>query len=1089
MKVDWLLFQSQPTVYFVSTIPSVIALFAFWVVSVATVAVSLLQLQQLTRQDIQRWALLLLTSGFSASLFGLTLPTLNTTQPITLLGFFPIFILAIRFGRIPAMSAGFLSGFIWMLFGTSRVTASFEMLLFAAVMGLFLHQRYLGRLATFLRDPAFAGLLSIVFVLWPLNLLGLLTTNAAGITNSVEQVLTEALSLLAANLFMGVITVCCLAVIRALRPEWLKPRNPALIAPPWQTRLRQRVLLVLLPLTVGAIFLLVGTVSLTSYAVATQLVVNQMERDARNAANSIPFFIEIGQGLIRDLAAEETFQRQASPQRTAELNAGLRSVPFFEQLILLDAELNILEDTATSDFPLTDAELERAELAIVSNIPGEVIVFNNTENTAATVSFIAPITDEAERVIVGRATLDDNPMLAPVARALALGSFEASEGFLINEQGTILFHPSRPDLNQDIFSREDLLLLDIPRSSGQTFRQRLADGSTQLLYILPITGRSDWFVVISVPNIVVINLAAQIAVPTLLLMIALTALGLTVAILGVQRVTEPIEQLSTAVGEISAGNLDTVVTVAGNDEIGRLGIGFDEMRLRLKGRIMELERLLRVTQGVSSSLELFRVVPPILGSAIDVTSALTARIALRQDDVQIQRYTSGKSTPEIAALDAPLIDLVERQGIIVISQLQRATGTLDQEIVPEELAALLAFPLRSERAFLGVMWVGYRETQIFEEEEISFLRTLAGQAAASASNALLFSEAQEGRAQLQTVLDSTADGMIVTDQDGHILLFNPAAETYLGIDATSAQGAPAAEVIEQKELVKLLTNLQEPVAELEIPGANSSVILVNTSTIITEGSISGRVAVLRDITAIKELDSIKTVFLRMVSHDLRSPLTFMRGYISILPMMGQLNDKQMEALAKIDAGIDYISEMTQRLTHLSRLTFGEEAELEYALIDVEEIIHDIISQLSNITSDTDATIQVHSQPNIPLFYADYMLYRQAIFNLVNNAIKYGGEGCHIDIHIEVADDFVSVSVTDDGIGIREDDQARLFEAFYRVPQREGEVIRPEGTGLGLALVRAITEAHGGQLNVQSTYGEGSTFSISFPIRTTAQVSA
>lgn len=1082
MNFQWLLLPAQPTVVFAPTTIAVIALFTCFVTTTAIGALSLEQARLTTSGKLPLWVGALLIAIPAAATFIFTLGTTNTAQPLALLGMLPIFVIALWLGRLPAMTVGFITGAVWMLFAVGRITLPFELALFSAVLALMLHQRYSGRLAALLRHPLFASTISVTFVLWPLSLFGILTSTPTGLIAGIERTINDAGVLLLTYLAMSSLAAISLTLVRLFQSEWLPTSDQPLTPAPWQMRLRQRVLAVILPLVISAIFLLVGTVTLTSYTVATQLIVGQMERDAQNVASSIPFFIQVGQGLIRDLADNEAFQSDDLAQQRADLDTGLRSVPFFEQLVLFDEDLSVIETSGESG-PITEAELERVSLALEDQIPGEVVVFTEIEESAATLTFIAPITSsDANRAILGRTTLDTNPTLAPVSSFLQTGSFETGEGFLINEDNRILLYPSQPVRHQQFFERDALRPLSVPLARGQALRQPLSDGSTALLYILPITGRSDWSIVLTVPNTVVIDLAAQIAIPTLLLMIAITALGLTISVLGVQRITEPIEQLSTAVGEITAGNLDAEITAAGPGEIGQLGVGFEEMRLRLKRRITELERLLNVTQSVSSSLELYRSVPPILGSAIEVTNALSARIILREEDGQLQRYTSGKNSADITNLDEPILDLVERQGVVVISQLQRAAGSLELEQAPEEPAALLAFPLRSERSFLGVMWVGYDEAQTFEEAEVAFLTTLAGQASASASNALLFSEAEEGRSQLETVLDSTADGMIVTDQDGHILLFNPAAEQYLGVKAAMSHGRLADEIIQQTELVRMLTNLQEPVTDLEIPGAQGEVILVNTSTIISDGTLAGRVAVLRDITALKELDSIKTVFLRMVSHDLRSPLTFMRGYISMLPIMGPLNEKQMESLAKIDSGIDYISEMTQRLTHLSRLTFGEEAELEYALVDVEELINDILTQIQSITEETQLVVELTIPPNIPLIYADYMLYRQAIYNLLNNAIKYGGDGGRIDIIVETSKGLISISIKDTGVGIREEDQPRLFDAFYRVPQREGDAPRPEGTGLGLALVRAITEAHGGQFQVDSIYGEGSTFSITFPIR-------
>jgi signal transduction histidine kinase len=238
--------------------------------------------------------------------------------------------------------------------------------------------------------------------------------------------------------------------------------------------------------------------------------------------------------------------------------------------------------------------------------------------------------------------------------------------------------------------------------------------------------------------------------------------------------------------------------------------------------------------------------------------------------------------------------------------------------------------------------------------------------------------------------------------------------------------------------------------------------------------------VMRDITALKELDNIKTVFLQMVSHDLRSPLTYMRGYASMLPLEGDLNERQQEGLARINTGIDNIAELTERLTYLSRLRFGDEAELEINFIDVEELIAAVVESLTRLADEKDITIQVEVAEELPLVFADGVLYKHAIANLVQNALKYTLEGGQVDVRVTQQGDDVTVAVTDNGIGIRPEDQEQLFEAFYRVRQRKGDPPRPKGTGLGLALVKAIAEAHGGSVGVQSVFGEGSTFTITIP---------
>lgn len=272
---------------------------------------------------------------------------------------------------------------------------------------------------------------------------------------------------------------------------------------------------------------------------------------------------------------------------------------------------------------------------------------------------------------------------------------------------------------------------------------------------------------------------------------------------------------------------------------------------------------------------------------------------------------------------------------------------------------------------------------------------------------------------------------------------------------------------------------------LEMPHRGGLIYAANTSTMVShDGVILGRVAVLRDITALKELDNIKTVFLRMVSHDLRSPLTYMRGYASMLPLSGGLNERQVEALDRISEGIKHIEQMTERLTYLSRLQFGESAELEFTLVDVEELLQEEVSRYTELARQKNVAFEMDVEAKLPLLLCDGLLYAHAVTNLLQNALKYTPEGGHIRVQACQNDDgqSITVSVIDNGRGIREEDQLHLFEAFYRVPQREGDPPRPRGSGLGLALVRAIADAHNGTIGVESVFGKGSRFHITLPLR-------
>lgn len=1008
---------------------------------------------------------------------------------LPLLGYLPLTVAALWLGPAPALVVGLATGLTWALFLSSRLTQPFEVAFIATMAATALNQPYRGTLADGLRQPLFALPLAAVLIGWPLELLSIFFTGPASMLANLDQTVTLIVPLLLVNLALAVAAGGLLQIVLLRQPNWHPAADTERRPAPWAVHLSQRIIISFVPGALLAISLLVGVVTVTSYRAASSLVTAQMLRDAETASGQTLFFIQIGRSLIRDLARGTDLLTTDPADRRSRLEEGVQAVPFFSQLVVVDAAGEPLSayPALTIGDTLSAEEISLAEAALSGGNPAEVTRFTEP-GEAAGMSFITSIKDPDTGAtigaLIGRTDLDTNPILAPAEEVLRQGFVESGEGFLVDEQNRILLSPAHPDRQQQTANFADLQSLRSPDSS--TFRQREPDGTRRLIVIRPVEGGFEWSVVLVVPNEVVLGRALQIALPTLLLLLVLTAVALPVILALVRQIGEPLEELAAAADRMAEGQLGSPLTVSGDNEVGRLGRAFEEMRVRLERRLTEQERLLNVSRSVSTNLELFRAIPPILSSAADLTDAAAVRMVLRRGpDQPLQAYVTGEAAAGMAALDSQLIDLVEQEGTVVISQFWRAAGSLDTSGLAVAPGSLVAFPLRTDTHFHGIMWLGFEMEHAFEQSEMTFLSTLAGQAAVAAANARLFADAEEGRRKLEAVLESTADGMIVVDNEGRVTLINPAAEAYLDLRAEQTVGQRATDVIPDPQLASLMTDLQEPVASLEMPQGKGATLLAACSTIVGhDGTISGRVAILRDITPLKELDNLKTVFLRMVSHDLRSPLTYMRGFASMLPLSGALNQKQTEALKRINDGIEHISQMTERLTYLSRLTFGEEAELDYNLADMQELLAEVAARHKPAAEDQEINLSVEVQPDLPLLLLDGMLYGQAVQNLVQNALKYTPEGGRIQVraYLEDGGTELTTCVSDTGMGIRPEDQARLFEAFYRVPHREGDPPRPKGSGIGLALVKAIAQAHGGEVRVESEWEKGSSFFISIPVR-------
>ncbi len=212
---------------------------------------------------------------------------------------------------------------------------------------------------------------------------------------------------------------------------------------------------------------------------------------------------------------------------------------------------------------------------------------------------------------------------------------------------------------------------------------------------------------------------------------------------------------------------------------------------------------------------------------------------------------------------------------------------------------------------------------------------------------------------------------------------------------------------------------------------------------------------------------------------MRSPLTLMRGYATMLELVGNLNKQQMGYVRKIVTGVESMSRLVENLLDLGRIE--AEVGLKLEMLSVHDIVATVTEALELHAQQKNIALHVSSSAQTtPLIEADQALLQQALQNLVENAIKYTLEGGEIWVRYGVKDTRMVFEVQDTGVGISPINQQRLFEKFYRVERRD--VTEQRGTGLGLAIVKSIAEQHGGEVWVKSELDAGSIFCFAIPIR-------
>jgi two-component system phosphate regulon sensor histidine kinase PhoR len=342
----------------------------------------------------------------------------------------------------------------------------------------------------------------------------------------------------------------------------------------------------------------------------------------------------------------------------------------------------------------------------------------------------------------------------------------------------------------------------------------------------------------------------------------------------------------------------------------------------------------------------------------------------------------------------------------------------------------------------------------------------------------------EQRNELETILSAMREGMLACDSDERIITINESAASLLGIDLSTAKGHTVQEAVRNADLQRfigqILSEQREAEIEIAIHGPEKKFLLL-TGTVLrdSEGKSTGVLVVLNDITRLRHLENIRREFVANVSHELKTPITSIKGYVETL-QEGAIDDKEnaRKFLEIIFKQADLLHALVDDLLSLSQIEQeAEREEVHLAEEPVRRIIEAAIAAYEVKTVERRMRVTLHCKEEI-IVRANAQLLEQAIGNLLDNAIKYSEPGRNVEIDVAQSKGEVTITVNDHGSGIAPEHFPRLFERFYRVDKGRSRELG--GTGLGLAIVKHIIQAHGGDVSVESIPGKGSAFTIHLP---------
>lgn len=516
------------------------------------------------------------------------------------------------------------------------------------------------------------------------------------------------------------------------------------------------------------------------------------------------------------------------------------------------------------------------------------------------------------------------------------------------------------------------------------------------------------------------------------------------------------------------------------------------MQENINERLRQHEILLHISNVMTAQLDVSALLTLIINSAVDLLAGNAGVIALRDESGELHIHAASH-LPQ--AQWSAFNTLVSRYNANP-NHLYTQEDLIDTRyLLPIPVRQMSALAMTYHGTQIGVIFVFRAAVNVaFSSDDHALLSAFANQAAIAVTNARLFQSLVREKQHLAAIVEQSIDGVMILDGRWRITAFNRAMELLTGWERSEASGRPCAEVVgiqtaSGDNLCRVDCPLQRPLvgnvvqAEGWITARDGRRRYIqNTYTIQRDnhGVMLGAIANVRDITQQKIESEMQNTFISVISHELKTPVSIIRGYAEILSRPDlQMPTDQVQSFGQI------IIEEADRLTHeinslleVSRIQLNA-LPLEISTWPLLPLIEQITQRLQGQAQQQLITFDIRIPSDLPELQADRERTRLVCENLLTNAIKYSPNGGIVRIQGRSDNGMAIISVTDQGIGIPIEEQSRIFDRFYRVDNRLRR--ETQGFGLGLFLAKMIIEAQHGQIWVESRPNHGSRFSFSLPL--------
>jgi two-component system phosphate regulon sensor histidine kinase PhoR len=343
---------------------------------------------------------------------------------------------------------------------------------------------------------------------------------------------------------------------------------------------------------------------------------------------------------------------------------------------------------------------------------------------------------------------------------------------------------------------------------------------------------------------------------------------------------------------------------------------------------------------------------------------------------------------------------------------------------------------------------------------------------------------EQEQAKITAILDGMVEGVIAVDGQEHILLMNERARIMFALGPARGEGKPFLEVIRNADLHEIFRAVHGAAGaatvrrEVVVSGPAPRILQVNAVRLAMGGEGPGSVMVLHDVTALRQLERVRTEFVANVSHELRTPLTAIQGYLETL-LSGALEEREnaRRFLEIVLRHSERLGRLLNDLTDLSNIELGK-VTLRREPVRLDEVVASVLAIIGPRAAGSRVTVSADIPAGLPIVSADRDRLAQILINLVDNAVKYTPSGGSVTVTAREREGAIEVAIADTGIGIPPADLPRITERFYRVDKARSRELG--GTGLGLAIVKHLVVAHGGDLHIESEQERGTTVRFTLP---------